>query len=120
MTTTISYDNHDGKTGRPTLDYLDRIRRPAGYRSSVSAADSVSQCKIQPTTVDYWQDKQLAWQEDCDVVMVQFDRDVADHFPVHQPMDMKTGQVCPTCPQRPILPLKPHPPVERALTQLPS
>lgn len=59
--------------------------------------------------VDYFQNKQIGWQEECDVIMSQFQTDVADHFPDHLP------QNCQTCPVKPDLPPKPMPPIERSL-----
>jgi len=67
--------------------------------------------EISPTGPDHWQNLQLSWQEDCDVIFRQFDDAVAAHFPQHLPAN------CPDCPETPPLPPKPIPPVERATAQ---
>lgn len=60
---------------------------------------------------DHWQTMQIQWQEACDTIFRQFDDAVADHFPDHLP------QNCTTCPEKPILPVKPIQPTERAIAQ---
>jgi len=59
--------------------------------------------------VDYWQTKQLDWQEQCDMIQVRFDEEVAAHFPDHRAVG------CRTCPMTQPMPEKPNPPYERAL-----
>lgn len=62
---------------------------------------------LYPDTATYWQGKQIAWQEECDIQMAKYDQMVEDHWPVHTehgPCD---------CPKRPALPTKPLPPSER-------
>jgi len=80
-----------------------------GWRCGLCARESLNQVSANTHGVDYWQDKQLAWQEACDRVMAKFDEDVAEHFPNHQP------QGCTNCPVREVLPIKPNPPFERVL-----
>lgn len=81
-----------------------------GFRCGICARESPGMLAITDHGIDYWQDKQLEWQEECDMVMSQFDSDVADHFPVHRPGDPTCD-----CPLKPTLPMKPNPPFERAL-----
>lgn len=92
-----------------------------GHRCYACAYDSEQTVEIHEDSGDYWQSKQIAWQEDCDVVMVEFDKAVATHFPDHLPPVAVTdarGQVtwdrqCLTCPVVPVMPDKPEPPFER-------
>jgi len=77
------------------------------YRCYQCALESLSTSMIYPDNTDYWQDKQLKWQEECDGIMADFDRRVAIHFPQHQPVN------CQSCPMTGILPPKPEPPWER-------
>jgi len=58
---------------------------------------------------EYWQNKQLLWQEECDELQNKFDLDVATHWPNHQPIG------CTTCPVVYDMPEKPLPPSERAI-----
>lgn len=67
--------------------------------------------------IDHWQNKQLEWQEACDVIMAAFDVAVAEHFPYHIPAvasgpNMGTPR-CDDCPEKPVLPEKPVQPFER-------
>lgn len=92
-----------------------------GYRCFACAYDSVNTVEIHEDSGDFWQSKQIGWQEDCDVLMAGFDRQVADHFPDHLPPTATVdafGEVtytrqCRTCPVAPELPAKPDPPWER-------
>lgn len=83
-----------------------------GYRCGECAQRSTNQVRIHPNSGDYWQTKQIEWQEACDVIFRQFDDAVAAHFPSHLP------QNCPDCPAKPILPEKPIVPSDRALKQI--
>lgn len=84
-----------------------------GFRCGQCAQDSTDHSvAITDHHIDYWQTKQIDWQEACDVVMRAFDQAVEDHFPEHQP------QGCQTCPVMGDLPEKPSPPYERALGQI--
>ncbi len=69
------------------------------------------QVQAAPTGGDHWQNLQLRWQEECDIVFRAFDDAVADHFPDHEPVN------CDTCPSPPNLPEKPVRPIERAIAQ---
>lgn len=82
-----------------------------GYKCGACALLSVVRVAATSHSVDYYQTKQLEWQEECDVIMGQFDLDVAAHFPLHKAVN------CQECPVTGILPTKPVPPVERALKQ---
>ncbi len=82
-----------------------------GYKCSECAQEGKNQVRIHPNTGDYWQTKQIEWQEQCDVIFRQFDDDVAAHFPQHLPRG------CENCPEPPELPPKPIVPVERAMQQ---
>jgi len=82
-----------------------------GWRCKECAMLAAVVVFAEPLGPDHWQNKQIAWQEECDVVMVAFDASVAAHFPVHLP------QNCNTCPVKPILPPKPVAPVERVTAQ---
>lgn len=82
-----------------------------GLRCAECALMSPNACIIHPSSGDYWQDLQIKWQEQCDVIFRRFDDAVAAHFPDHQP------QGCMSCPPKPILPVKPTMPFERALEQ---
>lgn len=92
-----------------------------GFRCYACAYDAVQVVEIHEDSGDYWQSKQIAWQEDCDVVMAAFDAAVAEHFTNHLPAIAETdtmGQVtyhrqCRTCPVKPVMPAKPEPPFER-------
>lgn len=81
-----------------------------GYRCAQCAYLSGAMVSMNEHGIDHWQDKQIAWQEECDKRMSAFDVAVAEHFPVHRERD----PLC-ECPQRPNLPEKPAPPFERSL-----
>lgn len=80
-----------------------------GYRCGQCAQISGKTVGITKNTIDYWQTKQIEWQEECDYLQVQFDQEMSDHLPVHLP------QNCQTCPSATPMPPKPLPPIERAL-----
>lgn len=82
-----------------------------GFRCGQCARDGPNMMAVQPSTADYWQDRQLMWQEECDTIQVRFDEAVAAHFPEHKAMN------CDTCPETQTMPPKPNPPIERALKQ---
>lgn len=82
-----------------------------GYKCGQCAAESGNPIAATDHSVDYYQSKQISWQEECDVIMRKFDSDVAAHFPLHKAVN------CPDCPMPTILPPKPVPPVERSLKQ---
>lgn len=82
-----------------------------GYRCGSCAAESGVAILAAPDTGNYWQNLQIAWQEQCDILFNQFDDAVATHFPLH------TGPGCKTCPTKPEMPPKPIKPNERALKQ---
>lgn len=82
-----------------------------GYRCGQCAMLAPTRVSATNHSVDYYQTKQLEWQEKCDVIMAQFDSDVAAHFPKHKAVK------CLSCPKTGKLPEKPIPPVERALKQ---
>lgn len=82
-----------------------------GYRCGKCAIESGNSISLNTHGVDHWQDKQIAWQEECDVIMSQFQTDVAEHFPNHT-----SSKYC-NCPDKPVLPVKPAPPVERSLNK---
>lgn len=92
--------------------YAHGVAGHSGWRCGDCAREAVNVTKVAVHGVDYWQNQQIAWQEECDKLQVEFDVRVADHFPEHLP------QNCELCPSAPIMPAKPFPPVERALTQL--
>lgn len=80
-----------------------------GFRCLECARISPNMIGIVSDGGDYWQNKQIAWQEECDVVFRAFDDAVAAHFPNHLP------QNCQSCPVPPALPERPNPPAERRL-----
>lgn len=82
-----------------------------GYRCGQCAQESAHSVGITENSVDYWQTKQLEWQEECDGIMAKFQQDVQDHFPDHLPVN------CQGCPTQDTLPPKPMPAIERALKQ---
>jgi len=85
-----------------------------GYRCRQCAYLSLETNSIAGDSGEYWQNKQIDWQEDCDTIMAEFDQAVMDHFPVHLPVN------CQTCPIRGELPAKPMPPIERSMGKLDS
>ncbi len=88
-------------------DVPHNVNGHTGWRCVECARDSPEMVGITPNGGDYWQNKQIDWQEDCDVLMAGFQVAVADHFPYHRPFG------CVTCPKAPELPAKPNPPIER-------
>ncbi len=78
-----------------------------GFRCGECALESPEVVKAVPSSADYWQDKQIAWQEQIDILMREFDVDMSDHLPNHLPVN------CTTCPRPKALPTKPLPPQER-------
>ncbi len=111
-----SNDNED----RPNLGDTPDFREPdpdhgepghKGVYCGKCAQLSSVQVQAAPTGGDHWQNLQIKWQEDCDVVFRTFDDAVADHFPDHAPVN------CDTCPVPPELPGKPIRPEERAIAQ---
>lgn len=79
-----------------------------GWKCGQCAHESETPSVIYPRDADdIWQDKQLFWQEQCDVIFRDFDTAVAEHFPDHLP------QNCTTCPVKPTMPPKPVRPYER-------
>lgn len=83
-----------------------------GYRCGACALLAPTQVGATTHSVDYYQTKQIEWQEECDEIMGAFDLAVAEHFPKHKAVK------CRTCPKPSALPEKPIPPVERALKQV--
>ncbi len=102
-----SYDYENRMQSEPEHGHEDHT----GYRCSACASESQVQVLIHPNTGDYWQSKQISWQEACDVIFRAFDDATAEHFPVHLPVN------CKDCPEKPILPIKPVMPSERAVAQ---
>lgn len=84
----------------------------SGYIDADSGQWQHGAALIESSSGDHWQSKQIQWQEHCDRVFRAFDDAVAEHFPEHQPVN------CKTCPEKPILPDKPHRPIDRADRQL--
>lgn len=82
-----------------------------GYRCSQCAQQSRGGVRVTEHGIDYWQNKQIAWQEECDTIMHNHNNAITEHLPEHKPVD------CTECPQQPDLPKKPEPATERALTQ---
>lgn len=82
-----------------------------GYRCGQCAQQSDVVILLADSGGDYWQNLQLKWQEECDIVQNTFDTAVATHFPDHQPYD------CASCPVPGKMPVKPNPPAERAIKQ---
>ncbi len=82
-----------------------------GYRCYICAQLSSVMIQAASSGGEYWQNKQLLWQEECDKLQNQFDADVAAHFPDHYPIG------CKTCPTTFEMPPKPLPPSERAIAQ---
>lgn len=84
-----------------------------GVKCYECAQMSGKRTQIAPNSGDYWQTKQIEWQEACDKIFRAFDDSVAAHFPEHVPGAQNCG-----CPEKPKLPPKPVQPRERALGQL--
>ena len=82
-----------------------------GLRCYQCAFQSGITVQLAATGGSYWQNLQLQWQEECDVVQNTFDEAVATHFPNHKPYD------CDSCPVPGKMPIKPLPPAERAVNQ---
>jgi len=82
-----------------------------GYRCYQCAQLSGVMIQLADNSGEYWQNLQLLWQEECDVVQNTFDDAVATHFPNHQPYN------CESCPVPGEMPVKPLPPAERAVRQ---
>lgn len=101
------YPNADVEWWTLVEDVPHNINGHTGWRCLECARDSGTMNAIESDGGDYWQNKQLGWQEACDVLMAGFQVAVADHFPNHRPFG------CVTCPEAPELPVKPNPPVER-------
>ncbi len=86
-----------------------------GYRCGECARSSPGACLGTPDGGDYWQNQQLKWQEQCDVLQNEYDHEVSAHYKVHVPtMLLAEGEVC-NCPVPPDMPPKPSQPIERAL-----
>lgn len=83
------------------------INGHTGWRCLECARDGEQMNAVESDGGDYWQNKQIAWQEDCDNLIVGFNEQVADHFPDHRPFG------CVNCPVAPLMPAKPNPPIER-------
>lgn len=83
-----------------------------GYMCGQCARDGPNPIFASEDTIDLWQDRELVWQEECDMLQNAFDDAVSEHFPVHKPVG------CLTCPKTPTMPVKPVRRAERALTQL--
>ncbi len=83
-----------------------------GVRCSICAGLSPNAVLIESSSGDYWQTKQLNWQEDCDEVHTAFQEATAAHFPEHKPFG------CDTCPTKPIMPIKPQRPIDRVDKQM--
>jgi len=88
-------------------DVPHNVNGHTGFRCLECARTSNNMISIVQDGGDYWQNKQISWQEECDTVMSMFDERVAEHFPEH------LAKNCEICPSKPILPTKPNPPVER-------
>lgn len=82
-----------------------------GYRCYQCSQISGAMIQLADPGGDYWQNLQLLWQEQCDIVQNEFDASVATHFPDHQPYN------CKGCPVPGEMPTKPLPPAERAVAQ---
>lgn len=96
----IDWAKHFGSSEHGTDDHY-------GFRCPECAALSKVPIQLIDRHVDYWQNVQISWQEDCDKIMAKFDEAVADHFREH------TGPQCQTCPEKSVLPPKPLPVFER-------
>ncbi len=85
-----------------------------GYRCGQCASASPTGVRVTDHGIDYWQNKQLQWQEECDSQMHGYNmaKSLHEEGPTHLPIN------CVGCPQPTPLPSKPVPPFERALTQL--
>lgn len=83
------------------------INGHTGHRCLECARMSGVMVAVESDSGDYWQNKQLDWQEECDRLIVGFNEKVALHFPKHSPMN------CTMCPKAPPMPERPNPPVER-------
>jgi len=111
-------DVNEVKSDRPTAyemsvpdDTPHSTKGHIGYRCGGCALVSEIQIRIASDGGEYWQNKQLLWQEECDELQNQFDKDVASHWPEHKAIG------CEDCPKVYEMPPKPMPPFERALRQ---
>lgn len=82
-----------------------------GYKCGQCAREAPVVIQLADSGGEYWQNLQLLWQEECDVLQNSFDADVAAHFPNHKPIG------CTECPTPFAMPVKPNPPSERAVRQ---
>lgn len=82
-----------------------------GYRCKECAMGSKNPILVESDSGDYWQTKQIRWQEEVDDLHNQFNAQIEAHFPSHQAIG------CSSCPKSPAMPAKPMPPVERAVRQ---
>lgn len=94
-------------------DELHGVPGHHGYLCRQCAFLSEITVQAAPTGADHWQNLQIAWQEDCDIVFRQHDVDTWQHMSsgTHQPVN------CLLCPVPPVMPVKPEPPYERAIGQ---
>jgi len=114
MTTNNAWDT-DHRYPNAQVEWFDYIadldhgvNGHTGFRClECSRISGTSMNAVESDSGDYWQNKQLGWQEECDVLMSGFQVAVAEHFPVHKLIG------CPNCPKAPELPVRPNPPVER-------
>lgn len=109
-------DDDDRKTAyqidqAKTADVPHGVPGHIGFKCGQCARLAQSCVRGLPTDHDYWQDKQIRWQEEVDTKLREFDDSVAAHFPDHKAVD------CPDCPSTAALPVKPTPPQERAVAQ---
>jgi len=82
-----------------------------GFRCYACAQISDTSILLADDSVDYWQNLQLNWQEQCDLLQNKYDNDIASHFPNHVAIG------CEECPKPYAMPLKPIAPAERAFKQ---
>lgn len=117
-------NEHWADSGYPPTDVVDWRKKSdhhnhgeeghIGYRCGQCAREATDTIEITLDTVDYWQAKQLDWQEECDRIQVDFDERSAAHWPEHKAVN------CQECPKTIPMPVKPNPPIERALKQIQS
>lgn len=102
------YPNADVQWYADIADVEHGVNGHSGFRCLECARISGRMNSIEADSGDYWQNQQISWQEDCDNLIVAFNEEVADHFPVHTPFGK-----CISCPVAPQMPPKPNPPIER-------
>lgn len=91
------------------------IEGHTGWRCRQCAMESQTVSLIASDTGEYWQNMQLAWQEECDRLQNEYDDANAKHLlEDHVPKILRGKDETCNCPVPAQMPIKPNPPAERA------